>query len=288
MPTKKEKDAISGTMTTGHEWDGIKELDTPMPRWWLYVLFATIIWSVGYYFFYPSIPYISGYTKGILGYNSRVELAEKMQQASAAQASFYDGISKSTTAEITQDQTLLTFSLAGGKAAFADNCAACHGPGGAGQKGFPILADDAWIWGGSLEDIQTTITHGIRWTEDEDTRISEMPAFGEFMERGEVDQIAEYVLSLSGRSEDAAAVQAGQGLFSESCSSCHGDGGTGLKEFGAPNLSDQIWFYGGEKADIVAQITKPRLGVMPAWQGRLDENTIKMLTVYIYSLGGGQ
>ncbi|MGO1118780.1 cytochrome-c oxidase, cbb3-type subunit III [Rhodovibrionaceae bacterium A322] len=288
MPTKKEKDAISGTMTTGHEWDGIKELDTPMPRWWLYVLYATIIWSFGYYIFYPAIPGITGYTKGILGYSSRVEVAEKLAQAKADRAVFYDGIASSTPEEITQNQDLLSFALAGGKAAFADNCAPCHGPGGSGQKNYPILADDAWIWGGSMDEIQATIEYGIRWEANEDTRLSDMPAFGEMLERSEINELAEYVLSLTGRSEDDAAVAAGQTLYVENCASCHGDSGEGLAELGGPSLNDHIWLYGGDKADIVAQISQPKMGVMPAWEGRLDENTIKMLTVYVHSLGGGQ
>jgi cytochrome c oxidase cbb3-type subunit 3 len=289
MPTKVEKDAITGRETTGHEWDGIKELNTPLPKWWLYVMYATIIWSVIWWILYPSWPGITGYFGGVIGSNQRVELEQRMGAAQAAQAHFVERIAAASLEEISQDPELLSFALIGGGAAFADNCAPCHGLGGAGQGYYPSLADDAWIWGGTLEEIQTTIEYGIRNDRDE-ARLSMMPAFGadQLLSRQEVNDVAEYTLSLSGSAEDEAAAARGAELFAEQCAACHGEDGEGMLELGAPALNDQIWLYGGTKAEIIQQIHNPRHGVMPAWIDRLTPETIKALTVYVHSLGGGQ
>ena len=290
MPTKIEKDAITGTETTGHEWDGIKELNNPLPRWWLYVMYATIIWSVGYWFVFPAIPWLDGYTKGLLGYDQRTALDAQLATAYERQGVFRDAIANTSLAEIRTDAEILPFAIAGGRAAFADNCAPCHGLGGAGQSGgFPSLADDAWIWGGSLDDIHTTLEVGIR-SDHLDTRWSEMPAFGELgiLTADEIDEVAEYVLSLSGQPVNAEVALRGAETYEIQCLACHGDGGVGIAELGGPNLSDQIWLFGSDKDSVVTQIAQPRHGVMPAWSGRLDESTVKMLAVYVHTLGGGQ
>lgn len=291
MPTKVEKDTVTGTETTGHEWDGIKELNTPLPKWWLYVMYATIVYSLVYFLLYPAIPGITGYTKGLIGGSAREALIGKLDKARERQSAYLDRIAALEPSEIAADAELLNFAVTGGRAAFADNCAPCHGLGGSGRPGgFPTLADDAWIWGGSLDDIRTTLLHGIRFEENEDTRLSEMPAFGadELLTGEEIGDLAEHILSYSGRSEDAGAAARGATLYAENCADCHGEGGEGLYELGAPRLNDQIWLYGGERDQIVAQIGKPKQGVMPAWQDRLSKETIKMLTVYVHSLGGGQ
>jgi cytochrome c oxidase cbb3-type subunit 3 len=211
-----------------------------------------------------------------------------MATAREGQAAQLGRIAAADLTTISQDPELLSFALAGGQASFADNCAPCHGLGGAGQAGYPTLADDAWIWGGTLDDIHTTLLHGIR-SEDEDTRFNEMPAFGDdILSRDEIDAVAEHVLALSGRSDDSELAAQGASLFADQCAVCHGDAGEGLPELGGPRLNDQIWLYGGDKADIVAQITRPRHGVMPAWGNRLDPETLKILTVYVHALGGGQ
>ena len=290
MPTKIEKDSLTGTETTGHEWDGIKELNSPLPRWWLYVLYATILWSVAYWFVFPALPGISGYTKGLLGYDQRSALEAQLASAYERQGVFRDAVAETPLAEIRADAEILPFAIAGGRAAFADNCAPCHGLGGAGQSGgYPSLADDAWIWGGTLDDIYTTLVVGIR-SDHPDTRWSEMPAYGELeiLSPGEIDDVAEYVLSLSGSGTDAAAAARGAETYEIQCLACHGEGGAGVAELGAPNLSDQIWLYGGDKDSLVAQIGWPQQGVMPAWSGRLDDSTVKMLSVYVHTLGGGQ
>lgn len=290
MPTKPEKDTADSTLIRSHEWDGIQEMDNPLPRWWLYVFYATIAISLVYYVLYPAIPFISGHTTGTLGYTAREELQTELAAAKAAQAQYIEKIAAKTPAEIEADPELLNFALAGGKAAFADNCAPCHGAGGAGRPGFPSLADDVWLWGGSIDTIQQTVRHGIRWQADENTRQSEMPRFGkdELLTPAQINDVAQYVLSLTNAATDAKAAERGAKVFEEQCAACHGKGGVGNHALGAPRLSDAVWLYGGTLEDILRQVSAARHGVMPAWQGRLDEPTLKMLTVYVHSLGGGK
>ncbi len=287
MPTKVEKDAFTGTDTTGHEWDGIKELNTPLPKWWLYTFYASILFAVVWWVLYPSWPGINGYAKGVLGSNQRLDLDQRMAEAKAAQATYYDRLASASVAEINQDPELLNFALVGGQVAFNENCAGCHALGGAGQSIYPTLADDDWLWGGTLEAIEQTINYGIR-NGHEQARFNEMPAFGEILEPAQIEDVTDYVLSLGGTSGNAEAAARGQALFAENCASCHGEDGKGLQDMGAPNLTDPIWLYGSQRPQIVAQIVKPRQGVMPAWSTRLDPATIKLLTVYVHSLGGGQ
>lgn len=289
MAHNKEVDQVSGTETTGHEWDGIKELNTPLPRWWLWTFYATCLWALAYWIVMPAWPLVSSYTTGVLGYSSREQLAKSMADARAAQAQYLDRIEQASLSEITNDRELLDFALAGGESAFAVNCSQCHGLGAAGFTGFPNLNDDDWIWGGSLEAIHQTIQYGIR-SEHDETRFNEMPAFGrdEILDRGQINDVAEYVLSLSGSETDPAAAQRGSEIFVEQCAACHGEDGTGIADLGAPNLTDAIWLYGGDKADVVETVTNSRSGMMPAWTGRLDDATIKQLAVYVHSLGGGE
>jgi cytochrome c oxidase cbb3-type subunit III len=284
-----ETDAATGKPTTGHEWDGIKELNTPLPKWWLYVLYATIAWAVVWWILYPSWPGITGYFGGILGYNQTAALQEQMAAVEAERAGQLQRLANASLEEIATDPELMNLAYSGGEAVFADNCAPCHGLGGAGQGFYPTLADDSWLWGGTLEAIQQTILHGVRST-DPDTRFNEMPAFGAqgMLTREQVDDVAEYVLQLSGAEHDAAAAGRGAPIFAEQCAACHGENGKGNQELGAPNLTDQIWLYGGDKSAIVAQIWRPRQGVMPAWAGRFSPETIKSLAVYVHALGGGQ
>jgi cytochrome c oxidase cbb3-type subunit 3 len=288
----RERDAVTGRETTGHEWDGIKELNTPLPKWWLYTFYATIVFSVIYWVLFPSIPWITGHTDGILGYNQRVALDKALGAAAESQAQYVKRIEQAPSlADIQADPDLLNFAMAGGRATFNENCAPCHGLGGSGRPGgFPTLADDDWLWGGTLDEVAQTIRHGIR-NADPDSRQSAMPNFGTdaILDNAQIADVAEYVLSLSGRSTDAAAAERGKSLFAENCAACHGDNGQGLPEFGAPNLTDAIWLYGdGSKAAIVAQVTQPKMGVMPSWQGRLSEAQQRMVAVYVHALGGGQ
>ncbi|HMA14221.1 MAG: cytochrome-c oxidase, cbb3-type subunit III, partial [Bacteroidota bacterium] len=283
MAHNKDVDQVSGTETTGHEWDGIKELNTPLPRWWLWTFYACCLWAVGYWVVMPAWPLVSSHTTGVIGYSSRAKLAESMESARAAQAVYLDRIDSATLQQITEDRELLDFAIAGGGSAFAVNCSQCHGLGAAGSAGYPNLNDDDWIWGGDLEAISQTIHYGIR-SDHADTRFNMMPAFGtdQILDRAQIDDVAEYVLSLSASASDAAAAERGQATFLEQCAACHMEDGTGSQELGAPNLTDAIWLYGGDKADVVASIVGSRSGMMPAWTGRLDEATIKQLAVYVH------
>jgi cytochrome c oxidase cbb3-type subunit 3 len=287
--TDINKDPLTGKATTGHVWDGIQELDNPMPRWWLTTLYACIAFAVLWWILYPAIPSFSGYTKGLLGYNSHGAYAEQAVAAAQVQKVWIDKISSSTTEQINSDAELLNFSMSGGKAIFNENCAACHAPGGAGRPAFPVLADDDWLWGGNLAQIEQTIRHGIR-TQDDETRNNIMPNFGtdNVLTAPQISDVAAFVLSLSGGKSDADAAGRGKQVFAENCVACHGEQAKGNPELGAPNLTDAIWLYGGEPKQIVAQITKPHHGMMPAWQGRLTDAQIKMLAVYVHALGGGQ
>jgi cytochrome c oxidase cbb3-type subunit 3 len=289
MPTKTEKDATTGRETTGHEWDGIRELDTPLPKWWLYVFYATIVFSIGYCILYPAIPLISSHTRGVLAYTNRDALLTSTAEATAQQAKFIDRIRAASLDEIRGNPDLLAFTETGGRAAFAENCVPCHRAGGAGAKGYPNLADDDWLWGGTLAAIQQTITHGVR-NADPDSRQSQMPRFGAdgLLQRQQIEDVADYVLSLSGPPAPADTVTRGGAVFAENCAVCHGENGTGNQEVGAKNLTNGIWLYGGDRSTLVDTIAGARNGSMPAWGTRLDPTTIKMLAVYVHSLGGGQ
>lgn len=284
-----ERDDYTGVETTGHEWDGIRELNNPSPRWWLLVMLATIIWSVGYWVVYPAWPTLSGDgerggTEGTMGWTQYDELKESQADIFARKAAWLARFEQASFEGIRADDELLAFATAGGASAFKDNCATCHGTGGSGSAGYPNLLDDDWLWGGSVDAIHDTIRFGVRSDHDE-TRYSEMPAFGDMLSRDEISAIADHVLSLGAGTESTPE---GKELFEMQCASCHGDNGRGVRDFGAPDLADAIWFYGGTKADIMSQIRRPKHGVMPQWEARLDANTIRQLAIYVHSLGGGE
>mgnify|MGYP000887797298 FL=1 len=289
MSKNREKDDVSGVETTGHEWDGIRELDNPLPRWWLVIFYACIVWSVGYWIAMPAWPLISDYTRGVLGHSQRLDVDAAVAALKADRAGLGEKLAKATPQEIEADPELQQAALAWGKSAFGDNCATCHGAGGGGNVGFPNLNDDIWLWGGTLDDIRQTIKVGVR-TANPETRLSEMPAFGRdgILDAAQIADLSEYVLSLSGKSTDAEAVTRATQVFADNCAACHGADGKGMREFGAPNLTDADWLYGGDKDTIVATITNARYGVMPTWEARLDAPTINALAVYVHSLGGGE
>ena len=288
--SERQIDEITGVSTTGHEWDGIRELDNPMPRWWLITFYATIVWGAAYTIAYPAWPLIHTATSGLLGYSSRGDVKTELAAAQAARADYIAAVSAKTIDEIVADDELRTFAASAGAAAFKVNCVQCHGSGAQGSAGYPNLNDDDWLWGGSADQIQQTIAHGIRFAEDSDTRVSEMPAFGEVLQPKEITQAASFVASLSGKAGDAGAddIAAGRQIFAQNCAACHGEEGKGNRELGAPDLTDAIWLYGSTVADIAAQIRAPKHGVMPAWAARLGNTTVKELAVYVHSLGGGE
>jgi cytochrome c oxidase cbb3-type subunit 3 len=286
---KHDIDEVTGIATTGHEWDGIKELNKPLPRWWVWTFYATIVWAIGYWIVYPAFPTLTGYTKGLWGYSQRTTVTDEVSAARAAQGQFRDKLAATPLERIKDDPELLRFAMTGGNAAFQANCAPCHGRGAQGFAGYPNLNDDDWLWGGSLDEIHKTIGVGVR-SDAQEARISQMPRYGleKLLDETQINDAAEYVLSLSGQPSDAAAAGRGQKVFAEQCVTCHGEGGKGLQEFGAPNLTDAIWLYGGSRAAIVESIRTGRGGVMPAWTGRLGPVTLKSLAVYVHSLGGGK
>jgi cytochrome c oxidase cbb3-type subunit 3 len=289
MSSQRKIDSITGVETTGHTWDGIEELNKPLPKWWLYSFYATIIWAIGYWIVYPAWPTMNDYTRGMFGYSQRSVVAADVKAAQAAQGTFRDQLASTALGDIGKNPELLRFAIAGGNAAFQTNCAPCHGRGAQGFTGYPNLNDDDWIWGGKLDDINTTILYGVR-SGHKNARESAMPRYGldNILKPAEIEDAAEYVLSLSKQSTDASSAARGEKTFKEQCAACHGDDGRGKVELGSPNLTDGIWLYGGTKATIAESIRTGRGGMMPMWTGRLDPVTLKALAVYVHALGGGK
>jgi cytochrome c oxidase cbb3-type subunit 3 len=286
----KEIDKVTGTATTGHDWDGIRELNTPLPRWWLWLFYITIVWAVGYWVVYPAWPLISNSTQGVLHWHTRSAVVTDLAALRAQRGPMMDKLTAASLTEIAGDPQLLDFARAQGRVAFADNCAPCHGAGGGGGKGYPNLNDDDWLWGGKLTDIENTIIHGARATDDKGHQ-GNMPAFGRdnILKVPEISAAADFVRSLSGLpTEKGADLALGKKVFADNCAVCHGPEGKGNRELGAPNLTDKIWLYGSDKLTILQGIQNGRGGVMPNWGGRLTEPTIKALTVYVHTLGGGE
>jgi cytochrome c oxidase cbb3-type subunit 3 len=288
--TKRKADADARTRTTGHAWDGIEELNSPLPRWWLWTFYATIVWAFAYWIFYPAWPTISGYTSGVLGYSTRGQVAADLADLKAIRGAKGAALQQVSLADIEKDPALLAFAQAQGKAAFGNNCAPCHGVGATGAKGYPNLNDDDWLWGGTLEEIVESISYGVR-SGNAKAHESAMPAFGKdgLLKPNEIVTVANYVRSLSGLSvRPGVDLAAGKKIFADNCAVCHGADGTGNQELGAPNLTDRIWLYGPDEATIIDTVSNSRSGVMPAWAGRLDPGTINALAVYVHTLGGGK
>lgn len=287
--TEKEVDALTGTETTGHEWDGIKELNTPMPRWWLWTFYGTIVFAVVYTVLFPAWPLISSATGGVLGYSSRADLHQNLADVQTANQAVIERIATLPLQDILADTELTRFASAAGASAFKVNCSQCHGTGAAGASGYPNLNDDSWIWGGTIDDIHYTISHGVRSATDPDTRFNLMPNFGAdgMLDRAQIKDMVSYVAGLSGIEADPAGPDAHQ-TFLDNCAGCHGEDARGMAELGAPDLTDAIWLYEGSVASIEAQLTQARHGMMPAWSEKLDDVTIKELAIYVHGLGGGQ
>ena len=288
-PLKKEPRQVE---TTGHSWDGIEEFNNPLPRWWLWVLYATIVWGIGYTIAYPAWPLISSATPGLLGASTRADVEVEIAAVDKANAAIKDKLVAADLTAIGADPELAGYAERAGAAVFRTNCAQCHGSGAAGVvgKGYPNLLDDDWLWGGTMDDIHTTVTHGIRNTTDADARYSEMPKFGTdgILDETQIAQVAEHVLAISGQEHDAALAAQGATVFADNCAACHMEDGSGDRTQGAPKLTDAIWLYGGSREKIIETVTKARFGVMPNWNQRLSEDEIRAVAYYVHSRGGGE
>ncbi len=292
-PEKKNED---GYGTTGHEWDGIEEWNNPLPRWWLWTFYITIIWGIGYTIAYPAWPLIDRATAGVLGFSTRAQVAEQISEFDARNSELRVQLASADLTTISDDAALFNYAVQGGAAVFRNNCSQCHGSGADGAVGYPNLLDDAWLWGGDIEEIAYTVRHGIRNEQSLDARWSQMPAFGadELLGEAQIVEVANYVLQISGQPHNADLAAAGAETFDLECSGCHMADGTGDMFGGAPNLTDAIWLYGGDEATLIETITNSRFGVMPAWSeeyrpaGGLSDSEINAVATYVHQLGGGQ
>lgn len=281
-------DDETGVETTGHVWDGIRELNNPLPRWWLWTFYGCIAWGIGYTIAYPAWPMISGATKGVLEFSTRGEVAKDIFAHEAKNADLVAALNTADLMTLPPSDDLHGYAVARGGSVFTAQCSQCHGQGAAGAEGFPNLLDNDWLWGGDQEAIAYSIRHGIRNETDLDARYSEMPAYGDILENDEITSVVEYVFSLSATDYDAQLAATGAGVFMDNCAACHGDEAKGDRNIGAPNLADAIWLYGGDRETLTETVTNARYGVMPAWGPRLSEEDVRAVAVYVHSLGGGE
>ena len=290
MADKKRIDQPTGTETVGHEWDGIEELNTPLPRWWLWTFYASILFAIVYVVLYPALPMLHGASQGTLGWTSHGQLDRDLAARNAELAPVYAAIAQTPVDQLPGHPQLLQAAVEGGRAAFRMHCTQCHGSGAAGSPGYPNLNDDDWLWAGDLAGIEYTITNGARNPDHAQTRMSQMPAFGRdsILQPAQIEDVVAYVRAISHQQSASAAAARGSALFAQNCAVCHGPQGHGNRQVGAPNLTDAIWLYGGDADTLRATITNARYGVMPRWGGRLDPVTIRMLAAYVHSLGGGE
>jgi cytochrome c oxidase cbb3-type subunit 3 len=290
MSGQNEIDKVSGIETTGHDWDGIKELNNPLPRWWLWTFYGCIAFAAAYTVVYPAWPGLTGATKGLWNWSSRADIRKEFDALAVANAAQVETIKSHDINAILGDEKMRGFAVAAGSSIFKVRCATCHGSGAQGSPGFPNLNDNAWLWGGKPDQIVQTITHGIRDTSDPETQNSQMPAFGKdgILKPEEVVAAANFVRQLSKQDADPKLAEAGTKIFADNCAACHGDAGEGKIEFGAPALNDAIWHYSGDLKAIEAQINNPRHGMMPAWGVKLGDVAVKELAAYVHSLGGGE
>ncbi|MFO7805656.1 MAG: cytochrome-c oxidase, cbb3-type subunit III [Paracoccaceae bacterium] len=281
-------DKETGVETTGHNWDGIEELNNPLPRWWLWTFYITIIWAIGYTIAYPAWPMISGATAGVMGYSTRAEVTEAIAAHEERNVDLVASLNQGDLNVIEAGSDLHRYATARGGAVFRAQCSQCHGAGAAGATGYPNLLDDAWLWGGDVESIYLSVNHGIRNETDPDARWSEMPAYDDILQDTEIDAVVEYVTSLSMSDYDATLASAGESIFMDNCAACHGEDARGDRMLGAPNLSDEIWLYGGDRDTLEYTVRNARFGVMPAWGQRLSEEDVRAVSIYVHALGGGE
>lgn len=288
-----ERDSATGRETTGHEWNGITELDTPVPRGVLMFLIVTHIWAIAWWFFVPAWPLGTTYTKGLLGIDQRTTVEARVVEGQRERASWTARLEAEPYDVIMADEALMQTVRHTGRQLFGDNCAACHGRDGKGGTNYPDLTDDDWLWGGGPELIEQTMRVGIN-TAHPDSRIAQMPAFGrdEMLDREQVRNVAAYVYSLTNPDystpQNLERINAGKEVFLTTCAGCHGENAQGNREVGAPNLTDAHWIYGGSMDRIIASVHGGRQGHMPTWDERLTTGEIRMLSLYVHDLGTQQ
>ena len=282
----KERDPLTGHQTTGHEWNGITELNTRVPRVVWFFIIATHVWALVMWVLLPTWPLVTTYTKGVLGLDQREEVQQEIAEASVARSDWADRIGPMSVSEILDTPDLMTPVYDTARQLFGDNCAGCHGQAATGGPGFPNLIDSAWLWGGDPDAIMETLRVGIN-TSHPDTRFAQMLAFGRdgILERKDIRILVDYVQSLSGAEIAPETLSAGAELYADNCASCHGDTATGITELGAPDLTDDFWIYGGSASALYETIYNGRQGVMPAWEARLTETERKILTTYLKNIG---
>jgi len=288
-----ERDSVTGRETTGHEWNGIKELDTPVPRGVLMFLIVTHLWAIAWWFFVPAWPIGNTYTRGLLGVDQRTTVEARVVAGQQQRASWAGKLETEPYDAILADEALMKTVRLTGRQLFGDNCAACHGRDGKGGLNYPDLTDDDWIWGGGPDLIEQTMRVGIN-TAHPETRVGQMPAFGrdEMLDRDQVRSVAAYVYSLTNPDystpQNLDRINAGREVFVTTCAACHGENGEGSAELGAPNLTDAYWIYGGSMDTIIASVHGGRQGHMPTWDERLTTAEIRTLALYVYDLGTPQ
>lgn len=280
-----DRDSYSGYLTTGHEWNGIKELNTPVPRVVYFFLTVAVLFSIGYWVLMPAWPLGTTYTKGLLGNDQRRIVAASLKEATGGRSAWTEKIETESYAAIQSDPSLMEIVRETGHTLFGNNCAVCHGLDAKGGPGFPNLTTPSWLWGGKPEDIFNTIRVGIN-SVHKDTHVSQMPAFGrdQMLSRGEILKVVAFVYSLSNpdaKNIDPKVVEAGMKIFAANCVSCHGEDAKGNPELGAPNLTDKFWVYGGDLETMDTTVWGGRQGRMPTWENRLSDLDRKILTLYL-------
>ena len=285
-----ERDPATGRETTGHEWNGIKELDTPVPRGVLMFLIITHLWAIAWWFLVPAWPLGTTYTRGLLGVDQRTTVEARVVEGQRERAAWTARLETEPYDVIMADEALMQTVRDTGRQLFGDNCAACHGRDGKGGSNYPDLTDNDWLWGGGPELIEQTMRVGIN-TAHPDSRIGQMPAFGrdEMLDRNQVRNVAAYVYSLTNPDystpENLDRINAGREVFVTTCAACHGENAQGNREVGAPNLTDAYWIYGGSLDTIIASVHAGRQGHMPTWDERLTSAEIRTLALYVNDLG---
>ena len=286
-----ERDPYTGYMTTGHEWNGIKELNSPVPRPVYFFLIVAGVFSVIYWILMPAWPLGVTYTRGLLGIDQRVTVSESLKQAALERGIWTGRIESESFKDIQADSRLMDMVRQTGPTLFGDNCAACHGSNAKGGKGFPNLTTVSWLWGGDPENIAETIRVGVNSPHPQ-TRTSQMMAFGrdQILKKDEIDNVVTYVRSLSdpaiGKQVSATKIDAGKAIFAANCVACHGDDAKGKADLGAPNLADRFWIYGGDAESVHTTVWGGRQGHMPSWEGRLSPLDRKILALYLIDLRG--